>query len=723
MAKLQSLGVFVNKRLTLAAVEIMGAVEKVVAEYQEEISRSKEENDRLRRLLRIRPEIKLYRLHSLPLCLTVSEEEVTPVQQQCDQEKWNSSLGTKDPEPMQIKEEEVGTTQEAGQLQGLEADIIEFIFTPPCVKSDCGKEDSLLSLPQTETMEKRERDSKQLDLKPFGTVTHLDITSDSPDNQDNVSSYSSAVINDPVGFDISPPLDPNSPLRKPGTKASTTYKKPHILPMPRVRVRTTDRGLFHPETFERASQDVLVGGQSVRSAAKAHGVCHVTLFRYCRRKKDSANARLPAYRAHNRVFSQEQENHLKEYLLRAAEIYFRLSPKEVRRLAYQLAQHYHCKYPETWVTKEMAGKDWFTSFLKRHPGLSIRQPQATSLLRATSFNATNVSQFFNNLSTILGRHNFEAKDVWNMDETSTTTVQVPNKIIANRGRKQVRPTTSVERGTMVTMALAVNAQGNSIPPHFIFPHNKYLDHFLRDGPTGCMGTASGSGWMQENDFLAFLQHFVKYTRASPESPQLLLLDNQASHLSLQGMDYCKANGVVLLSFPPHCSHKLQPLDRSVYGPLRRYINSAIDCWIKTYPGKTVSIYDLPGIVATALPSAVTPANIMAGFHCTGIWPLNPTVFTEADFSPAFVTGRPAPTTTEEDRGGHHRGAPGGRGGSPQAQPRVEVNVSPVGRSVSPGQGEVQAYSTSGDPLHTVSDPSTPEDLFCDSALSQSHPHR
>ncbi|CAB1345606.1 unnamed protein product, partial [Coregonus sp. 'balchen'] len=43
-------------RLTaFAAVEIFGAVEKTVVEYQEE-------NDRLRRLLRITPEIKLCRI-------------------------------------------------------------------------------------------------------------------------------------------------------------------------------------------------------------------------------------------------------------------------------------------------------------------------------------------------------------------------------------------------------------------------------------------------------------------------------------------------------------------------------------------------------------------------------------------------------------------------------------------------------------------------------------
>lgn len=58
MSKLQSLNSFLSECLTAATVEILGAVEKVVTEYQEEISRSKEENDRLRRLLGITPGIK-----------------------------------------------------------------------------------------------------------------------------------------------------------------------------------------------------------------------------------------------------------------------------------------------------------------------------------------------------------------------------------------------------------------------------------------------------------------------------------------------------------------------------------------------------------------------------------------------------------------------------------------------------------------------------------------
>ncbi|XP_038843888.1 gastrula zinc finger protein XlCGF46.1-like [Salvelinus namaycush] len=223
MSKLQLLRVFLNERLTAAALEIFGAVEKTVVEYQEE-------NDRLRRLLQITPEIQLCRI--VPpdsLQLSAYEEEVPP-----EQQEWSPSLGQKDPEPTQIKEEEeeVRTSQEEEQLPGLEADIMEFIFTPSCVKSECDLEDPLqsLTLPQTKTVENRESDSKPVDLKPFATVTHLkglNIPCDPTDTENIASSHSSAVSRDPVGLDISPPLDPNPPMGEHGSKPSTTSRKTH----------------------------------------------------------------------------------------------------------------------------------------------------------------------------------------------------------------------------------------------------------------------------------------------------------------------------------------------------------------------------------------------------------------------------------------------------------------------------------------------------------------
>ncbi|XP_030757495.1 uncharacterized protein LOC115883296 [Sitophilus oryzae] len=229
-----------------------------------------------------------------------------------------------------------------------------------------------------------------------------------------------------------------------------------------------------------------------------------------------------------------------------------------------------------------------------------------------------------------------------------TTVQKPDRIVAKRGMRQVGALTSGERGTLVTLTVAVNAIGNSTPPLFIFPHLRYQDHFVRDGPLGCIEAGNGSGWMQEKEFVIFLKHFQKYTNCSPSQKVLLLLDNHSSHISLPALDFCKEKGIVVLSFPPHCSHKLQPLDRAVYGPLKKAVNIACDSWMRNHPSKTMTIYDIPGIIKIVLPLALTQTNIQAGFRCTGICPFNRDIFTELDFAPSLITDRPMPSPNVND---------------------------------------------------------------------------
>jgi hypothetical protein len=94
-----------------------------------------------------------------------------------------------------------------------------------------------------------------------------------------------------------------------------------------------------------------------------------------------------------------------------------LPGKDVRCLAYQLAVHYKIKFPTYWHENKMAGRDWLVNFMKRHPNLSIRRPQATSLGRATGFNQFTVSQFFQKLDEVMKKYNFGPENIYNVDET------------------------------------------------------------------------------------------------------------------------------------------------------------------------------------------------------------------------------------------------------------------------------------------------------------------
>jgi len=231
-----------------------------------------------------------------------------------------------------------------------------------------------------------------------------------------------------------------------------------------------------------------------------------------------------------------------------------------------------------------------------------------------------------------------------MDETGVTTVQSPNRVVARRGYKQVGSIVSAERGTLVTMACAISAIGNNIPPFFVFPRVHYKDHFVANGPPGSNGSANPSGWMQEKDFILFLKHFHNHVKSTTERPVLLLLDNHGLHLSIEGLNFAKKSGIIMLFFPPHCSHKLQPLDRTVFGPFKKYLNTAGDSWIINNPCKTMTIYDIPTTVSQAYPFSMTPTNIQSGFRCTGIYPFNRNIFSYIDFVPSYVTDRPDPTT-------------------------------------------------------------------------------
>lgn len=281
------------------------------------------------------------------------------------------------------------------------------------------------------------------------------------------------------------------------------------------------------------------------------------------------------------------------------------------------------------VDKQMAGKKWHYSFMKRHPDLSLRQPRATSFNRATAFNKDMV----NKLIEVTEKHSInEARHFYNVDETGLTNVQrKPRKIIAQKGKHQVGSITSGERGTTTTAA--ANAAGQCVPPLIIFKRKNAKAELQNGAPAGSIFAYNPeSGYITKDIFFVWLQHFIEHVKPSPDKKVLLILDCHVTHTKhLPTIELARKHGVVLLSLPGHTSNKLQPLDVSFFKPLSSYYIDETEKWLRQNPGRVVTQYQISMLFGKAYERAASIGNIVNGFRKSGIYPINRDVFQDYEF--------------------------------------------------------------------------------------------
>lgn len=412
--------------------------------------------------------------------------------------------------------------------------------------------------------------------------------------------------------------------------------------------RKTDHGKTTPDVMLQAVRHVKLNGISCNKAAIKFGIPRNTLRRYMDKipEKDIYNNEqtvpsIPTgYWKNRQVFNEANEKELVNILQHASEIFFGLNQKEVRILSYQMAVKNNLTIPKSWTERKQAGSEWQIKFLEKHKNIHIRKAVA-SLPTANSFNRTDVDKFFDILSNAMESYNFEAHNVWSMDEIGITSVKCQSRVITRNRFKLVSGNVYAEGDNLVTLAVATSASGNSIPPFFIFPRNESQEHCTADNPKETMDASKKFGWMYEDYFIQFLKHFHSLVDCTFEKPILLLLENHKSYLSIRGLTFARKNGIILLSIPPDCSDLLQPMGKAVFTSLKQHINSACNSWIQKHPEKPMTIYNIPEIVTSELPKAIVKDDIKTGFQSTGIYPLNArTVLSHVDFASECVPDVP-----------------------------------------------------------------------------------
>ena len=322
------------------------------------------------------------------------------------------------------------------------------------------------------------------------------------------------------------------------------------------------------------------GGSTIRKAAREYSVPRSTLHRAIK-----GNVETGKRGGFSTVFTIEEEEEIVQHARKMPSLMHGLTPEKLKSLVYEFADLNNKKHPFSNVAKK-AGQDWLNGFLRRHPELVPRIAENTSLNRITGFNKEKVQEFFDNLKSLMIEHEFEPGSIYNMDESGVSTV--PNRsttVLACKGVKQIGIVTSGEKGQTTTVVCAFNAVGHYIPPAVIFKRKNKAERLMRGAPPGSIQLISDSGWMTTEQFSIWLDHFARSTGASPSSRILLILDNHVSHCSMSNIIKAEELGIVILTIPPHTSHRLQPLDRTFFGPLKTLYHKECTNWQLTNPGK------------------------------------------------------------------------------------------------------------------------------------------
>ena len=133
-----------------------------------------------------------------------------------------------------------------------------------------------------------------------------------------------------------------------------------------------------------------------------------------------------------------------------------------------------------------------------------------------------------------------------------------------------------------------------MPPMLIFPRLRRKPELMDGVPPGSILAFHPSGWMQQTAlFTDWFRHFIAFAKPSASKPVQLVLDGHATHTkNIELIDLARENNVHIICLPPHCTHRLQPLDVAFMKPLSSYYDEAVRIWLRCHPGRVVTIHQI-----------------------------------------------------------------------------------------------------------------------------------
>jgi hypothetical protein len=369
---------------------------------------------------------------------------------------------------------------------------------------------------------------------------------------------------------------------------------------------------------------------SYRKLAEHYGCSHSALSKRHQGVSGSRSTKAENQQA----LHPQQEQELLQYIKRLTERGLPPSRAMIGRFASDIA-------------KKELGKGWVDRYIKRYDvHLISRWATGIDRSRHQADSQSKYSLYFELLRSKLSQYDIEPCNMYNMDEKGfmlgvlTRSKRVFSKRLYEEGKIKAH----IQDGSRewITLLACICADGSRLEPSLIYQsasssiQDSWLQAFDPDDHQARFAS-SPSGWTNNNIGLAWLkQVFDRSTKLKAgRSYRLLILDGHGSHLTMDFIEYCDCNQILLAIYPPHSTHTLQPLDVVMFKPLSSAYSSQVAGFIERCQGLTsMSKRDFYPMFIAACEASFKKDTILKAFEATGLSPLEPEVILKQFNQPA-----------------------------------------------------------------------------------------
>jgi hypothetical protein len=317
--------------------------------------------------------------------------------------------------------------------------------------------------------------------------------------------------------------------------------------------------------------------------------------------------------------TREEEKALVKFLLLMSSLGQPVRVKYLCSLAFSIARQ-----RSTNESVKRPGKNWPRAFEKRHPELQARRVRSIDWKRHSSNIHEKIVEWFDVIGQVLQDPSVLPENVYNMDETGVMLSMLGSaKVLVGKNEHQGGRGGSVKR-TMVTAIECISANGKALLPLIIWPASTHRSNWTTHPTPGWHYGFSENGYNDSKISLEWLKRvFDPQTRETAgRRPRVLICDGFGTHETLEILEFCLANNIILCRLPSHTSHKLQPCDVGPFAPLKTAYREQVERLNRggvDMVGKEHFTY----LYSPARDRALTSRNIRAGWSAAGLFPFNP----------------------------------------------------------------------------------------------------